>query len=73
MYSVSLPPRRSERFNKLPEAISEVPSVDAHLWTFLAGARGCIDWRIAVLECVSWLLECYLHASFPLTRFKTLF
>ncbi|KAG8858416.1 hypothetical protein FRB96_005301 [Tulasnella sp. 330] len=41
---------RPERFDKLPEAVSEVPSLFAHLSTFVTGARGCIGWRMAVLE-----------------------
>ncbi|KAG9010599.1 hypothetical protein FRB95_003451 [Tulasnella sp. JGI-2019a] len=41
---------RPERFDKLPEAVSEVPSMYGNLSTFLAGPKGCIGFRVALLE-----------------------
>lgn len=42
---------RPERFEELPEAVADVPSMYAGLSTFIAGPRGCPAWRMAVLEC----------------------
>ncbi|KAG8871243.1 hypothetical protein FRB97_008868 [Tulasnella sp. 331] len=44
-----------ERFDKLPEAVSEITAMFGNLSTFLAGPRGCIGWRMAVLEIKSLL------------------
>ncbi|KAG9010602.1 hypothetical protein FRB93_003870 [Tulasnella sp. JGI-2019a] len=46
---------RPERFDKLPEAVSEVPSMYGNLSTFLAGPKGCIGFRVALLEIKSML------------------
>ncbi|KAG9010606.1 hypothetical protein FRB93_003874 [Tulasnella sp. JGI-2019a] len=41
---------RPERFDKLPEAVSGIPSLFGNLLTFSAGPKGCIGWRMAVIE-----------------------
>ncbi|KAJ7028058.1 cytochrome P450 [Mycena alexandri] len=39
-----------ERWEKLPEAVSTIPSVYSHLFSFYAGPHGCIAYRYAVIE-----------------------
>ncbi|KAG8885000.1 hypothetical protein FRB97_002507 [Tulasnella sp. 331] len=39
-----------ERYENLPDAVSEVPSLYGGTLSFNAGGRGCIGWRMAVLE-----------------------
>ncbi|KAG8881578.1 hypothetical protein FRB98_004240 [Tulasnella sp. 332] len=46
---------KPERFDKLPEAVSDIASLFANLSTFGAGPRGCVGWRMAVLEIKSLL------------------
>ncbi|KAG9000292.1 hypothetical protein FRB94_005554 [Tulasnella sp. JGI-2019a] len=41
---------RPNRFDKLPEAVFDIPSVFGSLSTFISGPRQCIGWRMAVLE-----------------------
>ncbi|KAG9029777.1 hypothetical protein FRB95_004929 [Tulasnella sp. JGI-2019a] len=44
---------RPDRFGKLPEAVSDIPSVFSNLSTFISGPKQCIVWRMAVLEYIS--------------------
>ncbi|KAJ7115351.1 cytochrome P450 [Mycena epipterygia] len=39
-----------ERWEKLPEAVSDIPSVWANLFTFFAGPTNCIGFRFALVE-----------------------
>ncbi|KAG9013822.1 hypothetical protein FRB94_000802 [Tulasnella sp. JGI-2019a] len=39
-----------ERFENLPDTVSEVPTLYGNTLSFNYGARGCIGWRMAVLE-----------------------
>ncbi|KAJ7115348.1 cytochrome P450 [Mycena epipterygia] len=39
-----------ERWEKLPEAVSDIPSVWANLFTFFAGPNNCIGFRFALVE-----------------------
>ncbi|CAL1696958.1 unnamed protein product [Somion occarium] len=41
---------RPERWENLPEAVTEVPGVFSHLLTFVAGPRACIGYRFSVVE-----------------------
>ncbi|KAG8996465.1 hypothetical protein FRB94_008261 [Tulasnella sp. JGI-2019a] len=41
---------RPERFDALPKAVSDIPSIFSGLTTFISGPRQCIGWRMAVLE-----------------------
>lgn len=43
---------RPERFNNLPQPVLEVPTMFGNQMTFSGGAKGCIGWRLAILECV---------------------
>jgi len=39
-----------DRWSNIPEAATSIPSVFANVLSFLAGARGCIGYRFAVVE-----------------------
>ncbi|KAF9235971.1 cytochrome P450 [Melanogaster broomeanus] len=41
---------RPERWDNVPEAVSDIPGVWSHLLTFLGGPRRCIGYRFAVVE-----------------------
>ncbi|KAF9235972.1 cytochrome P450 [Melanogaster broomeanus] len=41
---------KPERWENVPEAVSDIPGVWNHLLTFLGGPRGCIGYRFAVVE-----------------------
>ena len=41
---------RPGRWDDIPDAVKEIPSVYGHLMTFLAGAHGCIGHRFSVIE-----------------------
>src|SRR6267154_3745571 len=43
---------RPERWDDVPDAVNEIPSVYGHLMTFIAGAHACIGYRFSVTECV---------------------
>ena len=46
---------RPERWDDLPEAVSNIPGVWSHTLAFLGGPRACIGYRFALAECVSSL------------------
>lgn len=41
-----------ERWDEIPDAVKELPSVYGHLMTFIAGADACIGYRFSVMEYV---------------------
>lgn len=41
-----------ERWSNLPETVKDVPGVWGNVFTFLGGARSCIGYRFALVECV---------------------
>jgi hypothetical protein len=43
---------RPERWDNLPEAVSNIPGVWGHLLTFLGGPRACIGYRFSLVEYV---------------------
>jgi cytochrome P450 len=43
---------RPERWDDLPNAVSNMPGVWSHLLTFLGGPRACIAYRFAIVEYV---------------------
>ena len=43
---------RPERWEDIPQATSQIPSVWANLLTFLAGPHNCIGFRFSLVECV---------------------
>jgi hypothetical protein len=43
---------RPERWFNIPESASSIPGVFSNVMSFLGGARGCIGYRFAVIECV---------------------
>ena len=43
---------RPERWDDIPDAVKELPSVYGHLMTFIAGAHACIGYRFSVTESV---------------------
>lgn len=45
-------PFRPERWENPPEAISSIPGVWGHLFTFLGGPRACIGYRFSLVEYV---------------------
>ena len=44
---------RPERWENLPEAVSSIPGVWAHLMSFIGGPRACIGYRFSLVECAS--------------------
>ncbi|KAH0835842.1 cytochrome P450 [Lanmaoa asiatica] len=41
---------RPERWENIPEAVSQIPGVWGHLLTFLGGPRACIGYRFSIVE-----------------------
>ncbi|KAH0835840.1 cytochrome P450 [Lanmaoa asiatica] len=41
---------KPERWENIPEAVSQIPGVWGHLLTFLGGPRACIGYRFALVE-----------------------
>ncbi|KAF8452196.1 cytochrome P450 [Boletus edulis BED1] len=41
---------KPERWNNVPEAVSQVPGIWSHLLTFVGGPRACIGFRFSIVE-----------------------
>lgn len=41
-----------DRWNNVPEAATSIPSIFSNVLSFMAGARGCIGYRFAIVESV---------------------
>ncbi|KAJ7150741.1 cytochrome P450 [Mycena filopes] len=48
---------KPERWDKLPETVSAIPSLYNHLFSFYAGPHGCIGYRYAVIEQKAFLFS----------------
>lgn len=42
-----------DRWNNVPEAATSIPSIFSNVLSFMAGARGCIGYRFAIVELVT--------------------
>jgi len=41
---------KPERWDNVPEAVSQIPGIWGHMLTFIGGPRGCIGFRFSVVE-----------------------
>ncbi|KAJ7714562.1 cytochrome P450 [Mycena olivaceomarginata] len=59
---------KPERWEKLPDAVSEIPGVWANLLTFFAGPHNCIGFRFSLVEMKALLFTLIRAFEFQQTR-----
>ncbi|KAH9980692.1 cytochrome P450 [Russula compacta] len=57
---------KPERWEDVPDAVNELPSVYGHLVTFIAGAHACIGYRFSVMEMKALLFTLVREFEFEL-------